>query len=369
MIRILFIDDDPQAQKTLKMVLDPDYLLTSAYAGSRGIDMVVSEDPDVVLLDINLPDRGGLEVLRRIVEMPLAPPVVMLTVEADIPTVVHAMRLGATDYIVKPYQLPQLQDVLRRAVLDRERSRDPELGAHPALARILGHSPAISRVRDLVQRFAVAGYPVTITGESGTGKELVARALHALSNRAGSFVALNCGAVPETLVEAELFGTERGAFTDARSRAGLFEQADGGTLFLDEIGELPLASQAKLLRVLEEKEISRLGASGRRTVDVRVVSATARPLDAESGVLRRDLFYRIGVLNIEIAPLRERPEDIPLLAQTLATDHGCCLAQAAVEQLLSHPWPGNVRELKNVLARAAVLCEGGRIEARDIHLR
>ncbi len=369
MIRVLFVDDDVQAHRTLKMVLEDGHTVMSAYTGAQGVAMVRSEDPDVVLLDVRLPDRNGLEVLKEILEIPVPPAVVVITAYAEIPLVVEAIRAGAHDFIAKPYDLTQLVGTIRKAALAREGLRSPavEQGA-AALAAIVGASPAIERVRRLAARFGSSGFPVLIRGESGTGKELVAAALHALSGRKGPFLAVNCGALPETLVESELFGTERGAFTDAASRAGLFEQADGGSLFLDEIGEMPHRVQAKLLRVLEQKEVTRLG-GGSRFVDVRVISASCRDIDPGSGVMREDLYYRLGVLSIEVPPLRERIEDIAILAAALLRRDGGRkkrLSEPALERLRGHPWPGNVRELRNVLARATVLSDGETVGADDI---
>jgi transcriptional regulator with PAS, ATPase and Fis domain len=219
------------------------------------------------------------------------------------------------------------------------------------------------QVRELVSRFGPTDHPVLVRGESGTGKELVAQALHALSDRSGPFVAANCGAIPTTLVESELFGTEKGAFTDSRSRAGLFERANGGTLFLDEIAEMPPQAQTKLLRVLEDRTLNRVGATAQTKIDVRVISATNREED-----LREDLYYRLSVLTIETPPLRSRPEDIPLLAGHFLAEESCgrSLSGGAVEKLCEHTWPGNVRELRNTITRAIVMTEGEEIGADAI---
>ena len=369
MIRVLFVDDEVQAHRTLKMILEDGHIVLSAYTGAQGVAMVRSEDPDVVLLDVRLPDRNGLEVLRDILDIPVPPAVVMITAYADIPIVVEAIRAGAQDFIAKPPELASLVGTIRRAALARAGARTPADGVGAgALAAIVGASPAIERVRQLAQRFGRSAFPVMIRGESGTGKELVAAALHAVSGRKGPFLPVNCGALPETLVESELFGTERGAFTDAASRAGLFEQAHGGTLFLDEVGEMPQQAQAKLLRVLEQKEVTRLGGGGSHFVDVRVISASCRDIDAGSTVLRQDLFYRLGVLSIDVPPLRERSEDIAILAAALLRRDGGGrrISEAALERLRGHRWPGNVRELRNVLARATVLSDREIVGADDI---
>ncbi len=361
-----------QAHRTLKLVLENGHTILSAYTGAQGVAMARAEDPDVVLLDLRLPDSHGLEVLREILEIPLPPSVVMYSAYGDIPLAVAAMRAGAFDFIEKSpaSDLRALVGTLRRAALARAGlPMQPADGARDALAAIIGASAAIGRVRQLASRFGRSSHPVLIRGESGTGKELVAAALHAVSERQGPFLALNCGALPETLVESELFGTERGAYTDAPARPGLFEQAHGGTLFLDEVAEMSSQTQAKLLRALEDREVKRLGSTAGRLVDVRVVSASCRQIDASSGVLRPDLYYRLGVLSIELPPLRQRREDIPMLAAALLKRDGAGskrLSDAALERLAAHQWPGNVRELRNVLARAVVLNDRDVVGPQDI---
>jgi len=383
MIRLLFIDDDPQAQRTLKLVLDGECEVSSAFTGRQGIQRVREQDPDVVLLDIALPDLNGLEVLKRIVALPAAPPVVMLTMRSDVELIVSAVKLGAYHYVVKPYNVKTLTAIIRQAALSgvRIRTVDADRGEQqiPELSRLVGESPAIRRVRDLVLRFGRAGSPVLLLGESGTGKELAARAIHAISERDGQLVPLNCAALPETLAESELFGTTRGAYTDAVDRSGAFERADSGSLFLDEIGEMAPGSQAKLLRALEDGEVSRLGASRPSAVDVRVIAASRRNL-RDDPRFREDLYYRLEVLKIPMPPLRERREDIPLLAVSFLeerrrkdqssrgrrTRRACTFSDGALSRLVEHCWPGNVRQLRNVVERAAVMADGERIEARDI---
>jgi DNA-binding NtrC family response regulator len=368
MTKVLFIDDDPGVQKTLRMVLPEAYTLSSAYTAAQGIEAAVRDGPDVVLLDIDLPDMDGIAALRRITAAPGAPPVLMLTALTEPRIVKEAILAGARDYIVKPYDLKELLGTLRMAVAARDTAR-AAIDDDGPLGRLVGDSPRMREAKELLLRYAPSDAPVLLLGESGTGKELAARLIHDSSRRAaGPFVALNCGALPESLVESELFGAEKGAFTDAVARPGAFERASGGTLFLDEIGEMTTGAQARLLRVLEEKELTRVGGARSIAIDVRVVSATNRDLKAEvaAGGFRQDLFYRLGVLPLRMPPLRERPGDVPLIAAHLLSRTGLILADDARERLLRHPWPGNVRELRNVLERAVLASGGGRIEERHL---
>jgi len=381
MIRILFIDDDPQAQKTLSMVLQEHYNVVSALTAAEGLEVLNKTDPDVVLLDINLPDTSGLDVLDEILRRPMAPPVIMLTAFGKVDFVKRAIQAGAYDYILKPYTLDHLEGTIRRAVENialrrayvqsAARSAGAAHPDSPAMGKLVGESRALKELKALIGRFAAGDSPVLIQGESGTGKELAAEAIHHLSPRKeGPFEAINCGAIPETLVEAELFGSEKGAYTDAISRAGCFERADGGTIFLDEIGELPPKAQITLLRVLEFKRIHRVGGTRSIPLNIRILSATNRDLkkDVQAGRFREDLYYRINVLFLQVPPLRSRDGDISLLCAYFLKQKQADLRihPQAVEKLLSHPWPGNVRELRNVIERAAVLTEGDEIRARDI---
>jgi two-component system response regulator AtoC len=373
MISVLYIDDDVQAHKTMRMLLQEEFRLASAYTGEQGLQALDKERPDVVLLDINLPGMSGHEVLKRIAAGPLAPPVIMLSAQGDVPSVVEAMQAGAVDYIVKPYDVRKLTGTIIQARANAAQARSAAgPRSHAALDAIIGESAAMRRVKELVVRCAASAAPVLVTGKSGTGKELVAAALHRLSSRAaGPFAVLNCGAIPLTLIETELFGSERGAFTDARSRPGNFERADGGTLFLDEIGEMPPGAQVKLLRALEEKRVTRVGGSESIPVNVRFVAATNRDLKAMvgEGAFREDLFYRIGVLPIALPDLKDRPEDVVYIAlhfiDALAPKKKR-LADDAREKLFAHSWPGNVRELRNVIERALIYAEGDTIRAKDI---
>lgn len=371
MIRILFIDDDPRAQNNLKMILSDRYQVSSAYTGISGMEKIQRTEQDVILLDIDLPDKDGLEVLKEIVSLPAPPPVVMLTVSDDIPTIVQAIKTGAYDYVTKPYDLPRLEAAIWRAAQNSE-LRKAHLPIHPEVDQIIGESPGIKAVKEVTQKYAVTDTPVLILGESGTGKELVARAIHRVSLRhKGPFIPINCAAIQDTIVESELFGSEKGAFTGAISKPGLFEQARNGTLFLDEIGEMSPAAQAKLLRVLETNEIMRVGGSQFIKLNIRIIAATNKNLkeEVENKAFRSDLYYRLNVLEIRLPPLRERNDDIPLLSAYLVksiSKDKKKISPGAIEKLKTHTWPGNVRELKNVLKRAAILSEGELIKQENI---
>jgi len=373
MLKVLFIDDDLQAHKTLNLILPPDFKLISASTANEGLRLYRQQKVDVILLDIELPDKSGFEVLDLLNEDPLAPPVVILSARDDISSVVKAVRRGACDYLVKPYELNALIRTLQQAVQEASRPKEvPAQAAEEALAEMVGESEAMLALKAMVKRYASHSASVLITGPSGSGKELVAQALHRLSaRRQGPFIALNCAAIPLSLFESELFGSEKGAFTDARLRPGSFELASGGSLFLDEIGEMSLEAQAKLLRVLETKELIRVGGTQTIRVDVRIISATnqdLRKLIAEKR-FREDLFYRLSVLPLSLPPLAERKEDIILLALHFLRQKSATqlkLAECARNKLLTHAWPGNIRELRNVMERAIVLAEEGVVRARDI---
>ena len=299
MVKVLFVDDDPGAHKVLAHILPPAYTLRSATSGRDGLEAAEQDSPDVVLLDIDLPDMDGISVLRSLAARPAGPPVVMLTALSDVRLVKEAIQAGASDYVVKPYGVEALLGTLAAAVRhgDARRLEPPSPGSR--FEEMLGDGGAMREVRQLILRYGPADCPVLVLGESGTGKELAARALHAVSRRRGApFIAINCGALPESLLETELFGSEKGAFTDATSRPGSFERADQGTLFLDEVGELSPRAQSRLLRVLEEKELTRVGGSRTVPVDARVVSATHRDLKSEvqAGAFRDDLYWRLSVL-------------------------------------------------------------------------
>jgi DNA-binding NtrC family response regulator len=362
MVRLLLIDDDTRSHLELQVVLGDRYHVCSAETGASGIVRARVLEPDVVLLDVDLPDMSGIEVLARLDHH--RTPVVMLSSYGDTRLVVEAVRAGAFDYVLKTADPSVLHDALGRAVAASAFRRIAD--EHPKsteLARIVGSSVAIRGLRDLVVACSRADSPVCVLGESGTGKELVAQAIHRLSARGrGPFVPVNCGAIPETLTETELFGSERGAFTDAASRPGSFERAHRGTLFLDEIGEMSASAQVKLLRAVEQKRILRVGGTEELSLDVRIVAATNRDLKAEvaSHRFREDLFYRVGVLVVPVPPLRDRMEDVPLLALHFLRELSGGeivpeLSPEAAERLMVHTWPGNVRELRNVIERALLL--------------
>jgi DNA-binding NtrC family response regulator len=375
MVRVLFIDDDPKAQATLAMVLEERYTVLPALTAAEGVSLLAEREPDVVLLDIDLPDGDGLDLLDQILARPYAPPVVMLTGYADVQFVKRAIQAGAYDYILKPWRKAHLEGTLRQAVQHADLRRVSVQAADgDALSELVGASPPMRELKSLITRYAAADAPVLIQGESGSGKELAAAALHRLSPRQGGpLLAVNCGAIPSTLLETELFGAERGAFTDAVSRPGCFERANRGTILLDEVGELAAEAQVKLLRVLESKELVRVGGSEAVRLNLRVISATNKDLkkEVDRGSFREDLYYRLNVLPLRVPALRERPEDIPLLAACLLGRLGrsaVCLQPDALGKLCAHSWPGNIRELRNVLERASVVADDGRIRARDILL-
>jgi len=373
--RVLVIDDEAGLRHTLLLILrDEGYRVAVADDGEAGLRMALAEQPDLILCDIRMPRMGGLEFLQRYQEGGGTGLVIMMSAYGALETAVEAMRRGAYDYISKPFNADEVLLTLRKAEereqLRREVARlKREVGEVAGFEGVVGASAAMREVMELAMRVAPFPSTVLLTGESGSGKEAVARAVHQASPRRDrGFVAVNCGAIPENLLESELFGHEKGAFTGAdRAREGVFEEADGGTLFLDEIGELSLPLQVKLLRVLQERVIRRVGGSGERPVDVRVMAATARDLveQVKGGKFRDDLFYRINVVQVHIPPLRTRPEDIPLLAEHFLRRHAerlqvptPGLPRALLPVLAAYSWPGNVRELENVLERALILSGG-----------
>lgn len=373
---ILIIDDEENLRHMLSVMLRKQgYSTDSAANGEEALDKLSLHAYDYILCDIRMPVMDGREFLRQAVCRGVSAPVVMMTAYGTVDTAVACMKEGAYDFISKPFKRDEIVIVLKKAE-ERERLKEEnrtlraEVAGKDLFCGMVGRNPAMLAIYDQIRRVADLKTTVLIHGESGTGKELVARALHNSGCRAGKpFVAINCGAIPEALLEGELFGHAKGAFTGAvTDKAGLFEQADGGTLLLDEVGEMPLSLQVKLLRVLQEGEVRRLGASGSRHVDVRVVSATARDLQAEvkAGQFREDLYFRLNVFSILVPPLRERVDDIPLLVQRLIRDCATRIGREpaprvtpeAVRRLMAHSWPGNIRELENVIERALVLCDG-----------
>ncbi len=332
----------------------------------------------LVLCDINLPDQDGVSILPKLLAGDNPPAVLLITAYPSIDTAVRGMKLGARDYIGKPFSPDELRLVVQRALAEDElRRKHGELTKRLAYGSMIGESPAMQQMRATIDKVAQSDATVLITGESGTGKELVARALHFAGRRAGGpFVPVNCGALVGTLLDSELFGHVRGAFTGAdTSKRGLFVAADGGTLFLDEIGELPLELQPKLLRALQDGEVKPVGGTSSIRVDARVIAATNRTLEEQvkAGAFREDLFYRLAVITIEVPALRNRPGDIPLLAKhfaeqaALRAERGrVMLTDAALAHLATHSWPGNVRELENTIERAVILAAGDVIDVGDV---
>jgi two-component system response regulator PilR (NtrC family) len=372
MRRVLVVDDEPSMRELLVIMLTKEgYDVITADSRATAAKALARGPVDMVITDVRLPDGDGMEILRHVKAAAPETAVVVMTAYGSTESAVGAMKLGAHDYLTKPFDVEELKIVVRGALenvrLQEENLRlKAEFRSRHGLEKILGVSRAMASLFDIVRSVAPTGSTVLITGESGTGKELVAKAIHALSPRKDApFVSINCGALPENLLESELFGHMKGAFTDAhQSKKGLFEAAHRGTLFLDEVGETPPAMQVKLLRALQEKRIRRVGGTDETSVDVRVISATNIPLETliREKRFREDLFYRLQVIPIRTPPLRERREDIPLLAdhflRKFAEEMGKTIAkisEPALQLLLKHSWPGNVRELENVVERAVAL--------------
>lgn len=382
----MIVDDEEAARYGMRRALTTlGYSITEAGSAEAARALLKQFEPDLLLLDVNLPGLSGLDFLRELKSANgNGPLVIIVTAHGSERMAVDAVKAGAHDYLSKPFEVDDLRLVIKNAAetlqLRREnyslrRRIEVERSQRGAL---IGNSEAMQRVRSMIDKVAETDATVLVRGESGTGKELVARELHERNGarRNGSFVAVNCAALPSELIESELFGHEKGAFTGAAARReGKFEQADGGTLFLDEIGDMSSNVQAKLLRALEERRIERLGANDSIPVDVRIVSATHRPLEQEitNGNFRADLFYRLRVVTVDIPALRERREDIPLLAETFVRtaaqrydlpERG--LSQGTLKRLLEYNWPGNVRELRNTIDRAVIMAEGDEITPRDL---
>jgi DNA-binding NtrC family response regulator len=377
-VKVLIVEDEEHARTGLTELVESwGYRASSASNGVEGLERVIQWSPAIVVTDLKMPRMDGMMLLQRVTELPERIAVVMLTAQGSIDSAVEAMRLGAYDYLPKPVDPVRLRLILQHATLQKE--TDVELEPVRRLARdsgtlgsLVGSSPAMKSIFKLIERVAPSNVPVLITGESGTGKELVARALHDLSaRRTKPFVAVNCAAIPETLIESEIFGHEKGAFTGAvERRAGCFELAEEGTLLLDEIGEMPAATQAKLLRVLEDRAFRRLGSKVETPIDVRIVAATNKdPQEAvENGELRGDLFYRLNVFNIQMPPLRDHLVDVQAIAEKMIDDmnarHGCTvegMSEELLARLVAYNWPGNVRELRNTIERAMILAGSGMI--------
>ncbi len=375
---ILVVDDERSMREFLAIFLRrAGYLVESAASGAEARKALAARDFDLVITDLQMPDQSGIELLAESKSLRPDTQVIVVTAYATAETAIAAMKAGAYDYLVKPFKLDEVGLVVERALERRLLLRQnvllrDEIKGRYRLDRLLGKSAAMQRVFDVLKKIAAVRTSVLLVGESGTGKELAARALHELSPRADrAFVAVNCGAIPESLIESELFGHVRGSFTGATTdKTGLFEAAHGGTLMLDEVAELPQPMQVKLLRVLQERKVKPVGGVNEREVDVRVVAATNRDLETEveKGTFRQDLYYRLNVIQVRMPPLRERREDVPLLVEhfvkKFSAEHGQPIAgvePAAMSALTAYSFPGNVRELENLVERAVTLTADGRI--------
>jgi DNA-binding NtrC family response regulator len=379
-VRVLVVDDKENMLKLFERMLADGYQITTARDGSRALALVASETYDVVVTDIRMPGAGGFELLRAVKSCSPSTEVVMMTGYGTIADAVQAMKMGAFDYLEKPFDPDAAALVVARAAEHRRLAEAAEPRVEQGSGRfhdIVGRSPRMLEVYRLLEQAAGLDITVLLGGETGTGKELAARAIHYHSARkARRFVPVNCGALPPDLVESELFGHARGAFTGAAgAKAGLFEEAEGGTLFLDEVGELPLATQVKLNRALQEREIRRVGSNEAVRVDARIIAASHRDLRAEvaAGRFREDLFYRLHVFPIRLPALRERMEDVPLLAAHFLEKHARAfrrevagLEADALEALAACAWPGNVRELENAVERAVAVAQGPRVTRGDL---
>jgi two-component system response regulator AtoC len=388
--RVLIIDDEDNMRHMLTAMLTAQgYGVETAADGQVGLDILAKESFDFILCDIKMPNMDGMAFLKAAAGIGIEVTVIMMSAFGTVDTAIEAMKQGAYDFISKPFKSDEVVLVLKKAD-ERERLRRENILLKKKIAHLessagslafgsmIGRSRAMQDVFQLVEKVAAHTTTVLITGESGTGKELVATGLYRKSSRANRpFLAVNCGSVPENLLESEFFGHVRGAFTGAdRNKKGLFAEADKGTLFLDEIGELPAAMQVKLLRVLQEQEIRQLGSVASKKIDVRIVAATARDLaeEVQAGRFREDLYYRLNVINIHIPPLRERAVDIPQLCEffisrfssRMVTVEIDGIAPAAMKLLLAYPWPGNVRELENAIERAMILADGKLIQPENL---
>ena len=378
--RILVIDDEAAIRDSLKMILEYEgYEVLTAATGEEGIAQAEREAPDLVFLDVKMPGMDGLEVLQRLRHLVEVTPIVVISGHGTVSTAVEATKLGAFDFIEKPLERERVLVTVRNAVDSRRLRTENRSFKRDAEKRyqIVGDSPLLTRVRDAIAKAAPTSATVLIWGESGVGKELVARAIHRESlRRDGPFVQVNCAAIPDELIESELFGHEKGSFTGATDRQiGKFEQADKGTIFLDEVGDMSMKTQAKVLRVLQEQELERLGSNRVIKVDVRVIAATNKNLEEEitKGTFREDLFYRLNVIPIYVPPLRERKDDIPGLIRHFAdlfsrenNFRRKTFTAAGMERLRQHHWRGNIRELRNFVERIIIMSPNDQIDARDL---
>jgi DNA-binding NtrC family response regulator len=381
--KVLIVEDEENERVGLaELISGWGYRTETAHDGLEGLEKVELFSPGIVLTDLKMPRMDGMSLLSKLAERSESIAVIVVTAQGTIESAVQAMQIGAFNYIQKPIDFNRLKSILQNAAELRSTRAELEVTRRQLrnkgqLGMLVGSSKKMQEVFHLVEMVAPSTASVLITGESGTGKELVARTIHDLSTRKGKpFIAINCAAIPETLIESEIFGHEKGAFTGAlERRVGCFELAEGGTLLLDEIGEMPVATQAKLLRVLEDRKLRRLGSKIETTVDVRVLAATNKvPEEAvASGHLRNDLYYRLNVFNIHMPPLREHKEDLPDLVQGLIGDMNSkhnrnvqMLSDAVMNLFQGYSWPGNVRELRNTLERAVIVCEGSVIETKHL---
>lgn len=381
--KVLIVEDEENERSGLSELVSAwGYRTETAADGIEGLEKVTAWSPGIVVTDLKMPRMTGMELLQRIAEQPQPIAVILLTAQGSIDLAVDAMKSGAYDFIQKPVDPARLRQILQNAARHRNTSLELEVTRRKLrdagiLGHLVGSSRSMQEIFRLVEMVAPSTASVLITGESGTGKEMVARTIHELSPRKNKpFVAINCSAIPETLMESEIFGHEKGAFTGAlERRAGCFELAEEGTLLLDEIGEMPITTQAKLLRVLEDHRLRRLGSKVETTVDVRVIAATNKiPEEAvASGQLRNDLYYRLNVFNLHMPPLREHKEDMPQLVEALLADMNAKhnrqvtgIHDSVLQLLMGHNWPGNVRELRNTLERAVIVCENSLIEPRHL---
>jgi DNA-binding NtrC family response regulator len=372
MEKVLIVDDELGTRESLKMILKYDYELITAQSGKEALQILSEDSPSVILLDVMMPGEDGLDVLEKIKQITVAS-VIMITALKDVRSAVRAMKIGAFDYITKPFNVDEIKNVISKALSTQDLIEGvnclrSEIDKGYAFGNIISKSKSMREVFRLIEQTADKMSTVLISGESGTGKELVAKAVHYNGPRKDKpFVAINCAAIPDTLLESELFGYEKGAFTNAcERRIGRFELADQGTLFLDEIAELSLNTQVKILRFLQEREISRIGGSNTIKVDTRLIGATNKNLEnaLAEGKLREDFYYRINIIPIIIPPLRERKEDIPLLVDHFIHKvnereerHIKGISQEALSMLISYHWPGNVRELENIVERTVTLTD------------
>jgi two-component system response regulator PilR (NtrC family) len=382
--RLLLVDDEASLLDFLSLLFQEEgYEVATADSTANARETLASSSFDLVLCDITMPDGSGLDLLREIKQDAAErTAVIMMTAYTSTESAIEAMKLGAYDYVSKPFDVEELRLLVRKALekielYDENRHLRRELQGRYTFANIIGRSSRMQAVFHLIEKVAKTPSTVLIQGESGTGKELIARAIHYNSNRAtGRFLSINCGALPESLLESELFGHERGAFTGAvREKSGLFQEAEGGTLFLDEIGEMSLSMQVKLLRALQEKVVRKVGGTREEPVDARIITASNRNLKdrVADGSMREDLFYRIHVIPIELPPLRQRREDIPLLVNHFVDKYaratgadGKRFSVEAMKLLEAYEWPGNVRELENVVERTLALCPGTVVTATDL---